>query len=852
MRLSLINVFGVYFLLMACATEKQVEDFSALSVKWTLESNLIKDEPACRAVFTLYNNGSVPLNGNDWSLFFNQTNRRITGNPSSVAQVRQVIGDFYELKPKANFTLAAGDSIEVPYECAAWLIKESDAPHGLYWNVQDENGASEQITVANYTVRPFIKSEQLMRHKGDQLAVWTAEEEYKRNKNLLTFTENQLLPIIPSPQVIQLGADTINLDQKFPIHYPDELAFEAQFLAAKMGELYSMSPTLKPTDERATNGISLTIDSSRSQKEGYTLNINAETGITITGNSASGAFYGIQSLLQLVPISHLEEASDNLSLREAKITDVPRFEYRGMHLDVGRNFFEVGAVKKLMDAMAFYKLNKLHLHLTEDEGWRLDIPDLPELVEVGARRGHTIESSGHLHPAYGSGADPDDANSGGNGYYTKAQFIDLIQYAHQRHIEVIPEINVPGHARAAIKSMEARYQKYMGQDNPEKAAQYLLSDLEDQSEYRSVQDYPDNVICVCQESVYTFYEKVIDEIIKMYQEAEVPLYTIHTGGDEVPVGVWMDAPICKNLMAAVPEINTSADLSTYFLKRINEILSSKKLITAGWEEVAMLKQENGYIPHPDFVDKNVVPYVWQNLWGNQDLGYRLANAGYPVVLCNVTNLYFDLAYSNDPRERGFYWGGFIDTKKPYELLPFDVFKSTKIDPMGNTFSAEDYKEMERLKPSATANILGIQGALWSETIKTEEMLEYYYMPKLLGLAERAWSKQPEWAKAKNEAPFHEAWSQFASTIAQKELPILNKLSGGYQYRIPTPGAMLKDGQLYANLALPGMTLRYTTDGSEPNGNSTLYTKPVAIQGEVIKISAFNKSGRNGFVATIKQ
>lgn len=850
MRSLFILVVSISWLLTGCVTEKQPIDFSKIRVTWMLESNLIKDESAFRAVFMLHNDNDVPLEGEGWALYFNQTNRQILGNPSSVATVRQVIGDFYELKPNNTFRLEPGDSIAIAYEGTAWLIKESDAPHGLYWNATNEV-EEVQAPVRNYKVQPFSRPEQLMRHKGDQLAIWSPEEEYKRNEDVLMLSSSALLPVIPSALTIKTGKERIALNQSFPIHYSADLEFEAQYLAAKMEELYGITPRTLVSEERTREGVNLVVvPNQQSNQEGYTLTINTSQGITITGNSASGLFYGIQSLLQLVPNENLQPALEDIEFDAMTITDAPRFPYRGMHLDVGRNFFEVAAVKKLMDAMAFYKLNKLHLHLTEDEGWRLDIPDLPELVEVGARRGHTIESEAHLHPAYGSGPSPNNANSSGNGYYTKAQFIEIIQYAHDRHIEVIPEINVPGHARAAIKAMQNRYYKYMGQDAPGKAVQYLLNDLEDRSEYRSVQDFPDNVINVCQESVYVFYEKVVDEIIKMYQEAEVPLTTIHTGGDEVPAGVWEQSPTCENLMAGVPEINNAVDLSTYFMRRINEILSSRGLTTAGWEEIAMLKQGDGYIPHPEFVGKNLLPYVWQNLWGNQDLGYRLANAGYPVVLCNVTNLYFDLAYSNDPRERGFYWGGFIDTKKPYEMLPFDVFKSTKADPMGVSFSASDYADMEQLEPAARKNVIGIQGELWSETIKSEAMLEYYYMPKLLGLAERAWSKQPEWA-SKDEAAFNEAWSQFASTIAQKQLPRLSQLAGGYNYRIPTPGAKIEDGKLYANLALPGMDIRYTTDGSEPTTDALLYQAPIDVKGGIIKVKAFDDKGRSGFEAVVK-
>ncbi|MEL6944792.1 MAG: family 20 glycosylhydrolase, partial [Bacteroidota bacterium] len=302
------------------------------------------------------------------------------------------------------------------------------------------------------------------------------------------------------------------------------------------------------------------------------------------------------------------------------------------------------------------------------------------------------------------------------------------------------------------------------------------------------------------------------------------------------------------------------DLKTYFMGRISRILADRKLVVAGWEEIAMKKVMKAdstftYIAHPDFTNSNFLPYVWQNLWGNQDLGYRLANAGYPVVLCNVTNFYFDLAYNKDPKEPGFYWGGFIDTRKPYEVIPYDIFKSTTHDPMGNEFDQEkDYAQLERLKPNAKSKILGLQGELWSETVKGSEMLEYYYLPKLIGLAERAWAAQPEWALLEEQETrakaLDQAWNIAANTIAQQELPRLSKLSGGYNYRIPTPGARVKEGLLEVNSSLPGLIIRYTTDGSEPTTSSEVYTQPIEIKG-TIYLKAFDRAGKASRVVVVE-
>ena len=220
----------------------------------------------------------------------------------------------------------------------------------------------------------------------------------------------------------------------------------------------------------------------------------------------------------------------------------PRFAYRGLYLDVARNFQQPETIKQAIDMMAHYKLNRLTFGVSNDEGWRLEIKGIPELTEIGSRRGHTENELDHLYPAYGSGPYPDAKENHGSGFYSREQFIDLLQYAQKRHVEIIPEINFPGHARAAVKSMEARTKRIKDSGSSEPA--YTLHDPNDQSEYSSVQAYNDNVICPCQESVYQFLEAVVSDLVTIYQEADVKFNTVHTGGDEVPAGIWQKSPLC--------------------------------------------------------------------------------------------------------------------------------------------------------------------------------------------------------------------------------------------------------------------------------------------------------------------
>lgn len=202
---------------------------------------------------------------------------------------------------------------------------------------------------------------------------------------------------------------------------------------------------------------------------------------------------------------------------------------------------------KLIDYLASYKISVLHLHLTDDEAWRIEIPGLEELTEVASRRGHTTDESECLFPAYAWGCDATDTTSLANGYYTRNDFIDILQYAQKRHIKIIPEVDIPGHSRAAIKAMNARYKKYIDIDKT-KAEEFLLTDFSDTSRYISAQHYTDNVVNVAMPSTYRFVEKVIDEFDKIYQDAGLKLTVLHIGGDEVARGAWTGSTICHDLM----------------------------------------------------------------------------------------------------------------------------------------------------------------------------------------------------------------------------------------------------------------------------------------------------------------
>ncbi|MGB0931934.1 MAG: family 20 glycosylhydrolase, partial [Chitinophagales bacterium] len=829
-----------------------------LSIKWKLLTNFAdKQEAQSLAQFTFINHSDQALGDEKWTIYFNQSPRKIVGESvDEKVEIEQINGDFYRIVPIKDFQLEGGDTLKLQYKMRGSMIKVADAPCGLYmvWNEGEEN--QRVITIENYKVEAFNTPEQLNRFTYDKTPIPTHQSIFEENEKLSRLASKDLLKVIPTPFQVGNSLGTMEIDRSFSIQHEVGLRKEALFLAKKMEVVLGAKMRIEVGNKKTRKAIHLRRDTSLQVNgvatEAYHLKFSEEDGISITGNDGHGIFYGIQSFLSLLPVEVYETPKDILKVPMITLLDAPRFPYRAIYLDVARNFQKKEAIFKMLNIMAFYKLNTLVLGLSNDEGWRLEIEGLPELTKVGGFRGHTLADTAYLHPSYCSGAFADSEKSHGSGFYSRHDFIDILRYAQDRHIKIIPELNVPGHARAAIKAMNNRYEKLKKAGQEKAATEFLLVDLADTSRYESVQHYPDNVVDVCLPSTYRFYEKVIDGVIALYQEAGTPLTTIHTGGDEVPKGVWKGSPACFSLIAEKEElIADSSDLRVYFVERLAELFAKRKLRMAGWEEIAMKKDTSGrYIANPDLVAKNLLPYVWNNLWGNQDLGYRLANAGYPVVLCNVTNLYFDLAYNKHPEESGLYWGGFVNTRKAYEFSPYDVFHSTTHDPMGNRFDfEEDYKDMERLLPENRKNILGIQAQLWSETIRGQDMLEYYLFPKMIGLAERAWSGQPEWVRIQDDslhvAGLDSMWNVFANTLGQKDLPRLSHIFKGFHYRVPPAGFVVgKDSLLRANVAFPSLQIRYTVDGSEPTMDSELYLDSDSLKvGEGVRMRVFDGKGR---------
>lgn len=854
-----LAVILIVFATNACDETQNDNGEGDFQLRWEVVSNFL-DNNNTRNELVLVNESGRMLE-DDWTLFFNYMRLIDTESLPDHIEISHVNGDFYRLTPgEAYEPLASGDQMSFTFEAAGSAIMEIDGPDGAYFEFADGT-----ITPVPITTEPFEREEQLHRSPDDVIPVATPEVLYEKNASLSMMSPDQLGAIVPSPKRVDKQSGSFTLTPETPVVYQDGLEDEARYLSESLDPLLGARPAVRGEDETSEeHAIRLEVDQinvdGREKQvgdEAYRLDVTG-SGVTITGSDPAGVFYGVQSLRSLLPVDAWQSGSDSMPVEAITIEDAPGFAYRGLHLDVSRNFQSMETVKRLLDAMAYYKLNKFHFHLTDDEGWRLAIEAFPELTEIGGRRGHTLDESEHLVPSYGSGPFPDSEVSMGSGWYSRDDYVEILQYAAERHIEIIPEIDMPGHARAALVAMKNRYERLLEENREEEAERYRIHEPEDTSEYMSIQRWDDNVINVCQESSFRFLGEVYDEIISMHEEAGAPLNSIHLGGDEVPHGVWVDSPACDQLIAESEDVQSADDLMNYFFARSESDLSGRGLTMAAWEEFSLIEdpQTDETVPNPMFAGESI-PYVWSNIWGTgtEDYSYKLANAGYEILMNHASNFYFDFSYHKHPEETGMYWGGFVDVPDPYSFIPYDLYKSGVTDFMGRPIPEDAYDDYEQLTDEGRDNILGLQAQLWSETFRSPDRVEYMALPRIISLAERAWGPEQEWMEIEDREERLEArsvaWNEFANRLGQRELPRLDGMNGGYGYRIPPPGAIIEDGRVHANVAHPGMAIRYTTDGSEPTVNSSLYERPVDLEGGTeVNLRTFDRQGRGSRVSTV--
>ena len=442
-------------------------------------------------------------------------------------------------------------------------------------------------------------------------------------------------------------------------------------------------------EEAPKGSIQLLIDPSIEAKEGYSMEVTPSS-ILIRGQQAQGVFYGIQSLLQLLGEYPLEDATV-FGVPAVRIKDQPNYAYRGMHLDVCRHFFSVAFVKRYLDVMAMHKLNTFHWHLTEDQGWRIEIKKYPGLTEVGGYRNGTIV--GH-HP----GEANDNEKYGG--FYTQDEIRDIVAYAKERHIEVIPEIEMPGHSSAAIAaypwlSSFPEENTIIGNNMMSKSSR----SIQDAGITKVVQEtwgVFDDVYCAGQETTFLFLEDVLTEVMDLFPSA-----LIHIGGDECPKGNWERSPACQERIKN-EGLKDEHELQSYFIKRIEKFVNSKGKNIIGWDEIL----EGGLAPNASVMS-------WRGTQG----GIAAAEEEHTVVMSPTSHCYFDYYQSEDRDKEPLAIGGFLPVEKVYAF-----------DPMPAELDAEKAKY-----------ILGGQANLWTEYIATESHAEYMLLPRMTALSEALWT-----------------------------------------------------------------------------------------------------------------
>jgi len=498
--------------------------------------------------------------------------------------------------------------------------------------------------------------------------------------------------IIPQPlsQEISTGKFLINAKTKVAgdISLEKEGQFLADILSAASGQSIPFS------SEVNKGNIILKLNAAIENEEGYELDVKYNE-IVISGKTSKGVFYGIQTLRQLIPITAKENGVTlkSLTIPAVTIKDNPRYQYRGMHLDVARHFFSVDFVKKYIDLIAMHKMNTFHWHLTEDQGWRIEIKKYPKLTEIGAWRNGTI--IGH-HPGIGN----DEKEYGG--FYTQEEIKDIVKYATERHITVIPEIELPGHSGAAIAAYP-----FLScfPEEPTKIFNDMGSkkgkEIQANGTPKIVVEtwgVMDDVFCAGKEETFKFLEDVLAEIIPLF-----PSQYIHIGGDECPKGNWERCVHCQKRMESL-NLKDEHELQSYFINRIEKYVNANGKKIIGWDEIL----EGGLAP-------NATVMSWRGTKG----GIEAARQHHDVIMTPENTVYFDYYQNKDKNNEPLAIGGLTTVEDVYSF-----------DPTPTELTREEQKY-----------ILGAQANVWSEYMETTDYVEYMILPRMTALSEVVWSSK---------------------------------------------------------------------------------------------------------------
>jgi hexosaminidase len=579
----------------------------------------------------------------------------------------------------------------------------------------------------------------------------------------IAYGQKKTVQVIPQPVSIQTTAGYYVLDNQSTIGYnKPEGKLVAEMLAGRLRIPTGFQPEIRQGN---SGNIQLNLENLPDQKigkEGYVLE-SSPKGIVITANQAAGLLYGIQTLFQLLPpeIEKQETVKTTWIVPAVKITDYPRFGWRGLMLDVSRHFFTVEEVKKYIDEMVKFKYNTFHWHLTDDNGWRIEIKSLPRLTEVGAWR---VPRSGYFNLR----EDPKPGEKATyGGFYTHEDIREIVQYASERNVIIVPEIDVPGHSMAAL----AAYPELSCTKDPN----VMVNPGSNFAEWHgdgTFTMFVDNTLNPSDEKVYEFLDKVFTEVAELF-----PGEYIHAGGDECYKGFWEKDKGCQALMKKL-KVDDVEKLQGYFMGRVEKILNDKGKKMIGWDEIL----EGGISPSAAVMS-----------WRSIDMGVEAAHLGHEVVMTPTAHTYLDYT-QGDP------------TVDPPIYASLRMEKCYSFDPVP-----------EGVDPK---HILGGQGNLWTEQLPTYRSLEYMTYPRAWALAEVFWSP----AGVKN-------WEMFIKRVEnQFERSDKAGTAYSKAIYDAVVSATRKENKLMLDLGteIPGLEIYYTLNGTMPDNYSEKYVQPVEV------------------------
>lgn len=486
--------------------------------------------------------------------------------------------------------------------------------------------------------------------------------------------------VVPAPDKINYnpkGGD-FTLSASTIINYTAgnaDMERNAAFLAQYVKDMTKLELGKQAAKGKAKTGISLVLNAkAKLTPEAYEIVVD-KRGVTVTGSTAAGVFYGVQAIRKSLPVL---QSAESIELPAAKVEASPRFAYRGMMIDCARHFFPAKFVKKYIDLIALHNMNRLHWHISDDQGWRFSVPGYPRLAEVGSKRAQTV--TGH-------NSELEDGVPYG-GYYTDDEIRDIVKYAAERYVTIVPEVDMPGHMMAAL----AAYPELGCTGGPYKTGEFW-------GVYR-------DILCAGNEKVYTFIEKTLDHICDLF-----PGQYIHIGGDESPRVRWEKCPKCQAKIAEQgltdkDGMSKEARLQGYFAKRVQKYLEAKGRKIIGWDELLGCD-----------VDTTATIMSWRGA----EPGAQGAKLGHDVIMSPNNALYFDHYQSKDTGSEPPAIGGFSDVANVYNLEPVPA----------------------ELAPSVKAHIKGVQANVWTEYIPYTNQVEYMVLPRMAALSEVQWLQPSE-------------------------------------------------------------------------------------------------------------